>query len=96
MVEDEFHVLLKCPTYSHIRVEFLNVCKHKVLHFNELSCYHKFIELFSILSLTFYDAKACNTILTHPRKHKPLRLLAEVVMAWVFEDDFNQASRRSL
>ena len=34
MVEDEFHVLLKCPIYSHIRVELLDVCKHKVSHFN--------------------------------------------------------------
>lgn len=63
IVEDELHVILKCPLYVDLRQIMIHEAIHFNEHFNLLSDNEKFIFLFSNGNVAAIVAKTCNNIL---------------------------------
>ena len=63
IVEDEIHVILKCPLYVDLRQIMIHEALHFNEHFNLLSDNEKFIFLFSNGNVAAIVAKTCNNIL---------------------------------
>lgn len=62
-IEDEYHVLMKCPMYSELRADLFNRANAINLDFMNLSEDEKFIFLFQNQDVCFYTAKICHDIL---------------------------------
>lgn len=62
-IEDEEHVLLKCPLYTSIREELYTQSGGVFNGFDNLSDKEKFCILFTDVNMVKYTAKACFNIL---------------------------------
>jgi hypothetical protein len=62
-IEDEEHVLLKCPLYTSIREELYTQSRRVFNGFDNLSDKEKFCILFTDVNIVKYTAKACFNIL---------------------------------
>ena len=68
-VEDETHVLLKCPLYDAIRTELFNKISQINADFTTYNDLEKFKLIMSNESIVKYSANTCNDILIVRRKH---------------------------
>ena len=62
-MEDEFHVLFKCPLYQQIRQHLFSTCYTKLPLLSTFSEYDQFLSLLSNTDIIYYVAKACHDIL---------------------------------
>ena len=62
-VEDEKHVILHCPVYSHLREDIFTRALSFCDNFNSLTDDDKFVFLFTNENLFYYSAKICHEIL---------------------------------
>ena len=62
-IEDEKHVMLKCPLYADLQVVLFNHAVSCYADFHSLSDIEKFIFLFNNENMFYYTAKICYDIL---------------------------------
>lgn len=64
-IEDEQHVLLKCPIYADIRNVYFNYAISVDKNFINLSDDDKIVFMFTNNEMLFYTARICHDILFH-------------------------------
>jgi hypothetical protein len=68
-VEDELHVLLKCPLYADLQTSLIDAFTRDVLAFSQLADDRKLAEILAGNILIHETAKTCSQILDRRRSH---------------------------
>ena len=69
IIEDETHVLMRCPLYDNLRNDLLSKALNINADFSNYSMSEKFNYLLSHENIVKYSAKTCYSILTERRNH---------------------------